>query len=797
MNTGFSKPIPLHDFTTTNVHLIAKGYLFGQNRPLYPLSISRIPSLPHFQDTQVILIQDRYHLFNNSESPIEIKQVNVDDSLRSIVAQGEILPILLKNHSQAIVLRCLNGDFDWSPAVIPLYHYRQPGRNHNRKQKLIYCKKQLSEERVYFKVVTEVLLDGCVNVIVNDCSWSETSLPVVIDNHSIFPLVVNQNASVASDLWIIEPFDVSPFCWADSDQSQVLGLQFYQPQTAITSLYLPRNKQVYSTSVNCSRSRNRTVFQFSYWMNDHHFHASLSVSVEVLRNVVFVAVKHSSVYSSHLPFKLSENQSSDTLFSGHLSMEVKVAIPQVHATLILPRSQDFLCLTIRGLSIQSQLSSVMDLRLALQELQIDNQLLESRYPVLLQFQKGNGTMQGAAVSLCLQLQKKKTEEFGNCKLLSSINLQLLPLRVCVESNLLMTCLQLYQSWDTVNNPERVDRRHTQLPSTVRSLLSYVKWAIHHSEEGIRSRNPPTPLSAVISKPLSRVQLYEESRHTRVQSLKISPITLSISLALGSQFMSQSYDYFTIQDFKCMLPKINMDERYPRRISYALSQLLSTYCKSMLFSFLFIGLESKTSGNLYRFVSSFYQNVKSLVDNVFTAISTRSLSLVRVVSCVTDYVDAQIVNASLSAIDAAMGLTSWLCMIFQQVNVWAIPHMLHGEITLQSPYIKSKKRYSLFGRLWNQNSTLLWYLIGTVGMVSRPLLTVLSDLQAMRRHLDGEQINKTRAKPPNVVIDGIVMVRFRDWIHFSLLMRFTARGGSCCLVWKKGHTKWKTVFQCIA
>ena len=113
-----------------------------------------------------------------------------------------------------------------------------------------------------------------------------------------------------------------------------------------------------------------------------------------------------------------------------------------------------------------------------------------------------------------------------------------------------------------------------------------------------------------------------------------------------------------------------------------------------------------------------------------------------------------------------GLHKLAFIFFQQVNVLAIPHTLHGEITLQSPYIKSKKRYSLFGRLWNQNSTLMWYMIGTIGMVSRPLQMVLFDLQTMRHYLDGEQVNKTRAKPPNVAIGGIVMVRI--WIGFDSL-----------------------------
>ena len=37
--------------------------------------------------------------------------------------------------------------------------------------------------------------------------------------------------------------------------------------------------------------------------------------------------------------------------------------------------------------------------------------------------------------LCILL----IEEFGNCKLLSSIDLHLLPVHVCVESNWLLTC----------------------------------------------------------------------------------------------------------------------------------------------------------------------------------------------------------------------------------------------------------------------------------------------------------------------------------------------------------------------
>ena len=200
----------------------------------------------------------------------------------------------------------------------------------------------------------------------------------------------------------------------------------------------------------------------------------------------------------------------------------------------------------------------------------------------------------------------------------SINLHLLPVHVCIESNLLVTCLQLYQSWNTVDNPERVGRKQLQLPSTVRSLPSYVKWMIHHAEQDIRTRNPPTPLSAMISKPLSRVQLYEESRHTRIQSLKISPVNLSISLALGSQFMSSSYDYFTIQDLKCVFPQISIDERYPRRISYVLSQLLSTYRKSLLFSLLYRFGEQNTwqSLSIRFFLLSEHQNVGRQCDYRF-------------------------------------------------------------------------------------------------------------------------------------------------------------------------------------
>ena len=56
--------------------------------------------------------------------------------------------------------------------------------------------------------MTKVLWNECVTIIINDCSWNETSLPVVIDNHSIFPLVVNQNTPILSVLCIIEPLNV-------------------------------------------------------------------------------------------------------------------------------------------------------------------------------------------------------------------------------------------------------------------------------------------------------------------------------------------------------------------------------------------------------------------------------------------------------------------------------------------------------------------------------------------------------------------------------------------------------------
>ena len=67
------------------------------------------------------------------------------------------------------------------------------------------------------------------------------------------------------------------------------------------------------------------------------------------------------------------------------------------------------------------------------------------------------------------------------------------------------------------------------------------------------------------------------------------------------------------------------------------------------------------------------------------------------------------------------------------------------------------------------------------MISLPLQTVLSDLQTVWYYLDGERINKMRAKPPNVAIRNIMMVGFKQWIHYSFLMECISREESSYLV----------------
>ena len=111
-----------------------------------------------------------------------------------------------------------------------------------------------------------------------------------------------------------------------------------------------------------------------------------------------------------------------------------------------------------------------------------------------------------------------------------------------------------------------------------------------------------------------------------------------------------------------------------------------------------------------------------------------------ISYFTEYMDSQLVNMALS-----LSLWNQYTDGFHYLALKVIPtdnrfgnftHTLHSEIMLQSPHIKPEYRYSLFGRLWNQKSTLLWYLLGMVGVISLPLQTVLSDLQTMWYCLDG-------------------------------------------------------------
>ena len=358
----------------------------------------------------------------------------------------------------------------------------------------------------------------------------------------------------------------------------------------------------------------------------------------------------------------------------------------------------------------------------------------------------------------MQLQQKDTEEFGRCNILSVIELSLLPLRVCLESNLLVASLQLLRDMNGVDN-SRTEHSRIQLPSRIRDLPTYLEWTRHHAEQSLRVRNPPTVRSTKPMRPLSHRQLYEESKHTRIQSIRITPVVVSLSLALGSQFVSYDYNYFTIQDFQLSFPRFSIDERYPRRISYVSSQLFSSYRTTLFLNLLFAASKSHTLGNPYRLVSSYFKNLQKLGDELFSLFPTRSLlsSVRRFFSSFTDYIDNNLVNLSLSAIDIAMGITSWTCMLFQQLHAWVAPHLLYGEITPQSPYLKIKNRYTFLSRLWRQGSMALWCIAGTISSISSPLQLVLRHLQALRSSLDREEVVTKRAKPPNVSIGGIIMV----------------------------------------
>lgn len=76
---------------------------------------------------------------------------------------------------------------------------------------------------------------------------------------------------------------------------------------------------------------------------------------------------------------------------------------------------------------------------------------------------------------------------------------------------------------------------------------------------------------------THTELYEESRHVRIQHVHMGGLSLSVSVSLFPQHSSRCR-LFAVDSLSIALHPVILSETYPRRASYIYSQLLHAYVR---------------------------------------------------------------------------------------------------------------------------------------------------------------------------------------------------------------------------
>lgn len=725
------------------ITLTEKSSLFSSNHFTYHymLECSQYSSI--YCNTRVLTLVNRYCIYNNTQIPLEFKQSDAADSSRVLLHPFQVQALqLCSRYKPEVVIRGLNKKYAWSYTSIVI-----TGNHTKTESFLLYCKELDSTNRLFLEVVIDCQHNGCVNFVINETPYDENNLPVIFNNHTIFPITIHQKD--CCDRWTCPPFKIIPFFWGDLAKNRSLQLHIYNHGNTNNDTSIPLMDYL----VNCSQSKNRMIVKFAHPETGQT--CSLIVNVELLKNKLLVSIKHYSS-GSHSSFVTSyEGQYTRALVpKEHMGIHVELKVPSVHMTLLNTNGTDVFCLNLNTLVLQMKMEQRKDFSLSIQSLQLDDQLVQCHYPTVL---LSRGTSKQPAVYLHCALQEEDTAEYGNCMIVSLIEVNIQPLSCVIEGLFIEECIKLLRDIQKSTEATAIISYNSQNPQ---SLSEYVEWMQDHRNQFVCAY-PYTEVTHATKPIISHRQIYEESKHTRVKKIVISSLELNLSLSVGSVFSSWIYDFYTLQDIPLVLSPVLLQEKYPRRFSYVMSQLKSLYLRSAVRQIPRVLGSLKAIGNPTRVVNELASNLHSLFSDCLNTFTYHSLvySIPLLVDNVIHYVDRNLTSFSLVIVDSAFSLLSSVTMFFQFLLSLSKPYVYHGEITQISPYIQNpKKGYHFIPFLYKQGRSLILQSLYHISLASYPLQWLCKNLQDFRSYLSSSSGSVQRVKSPNVSVGGILTVR---------------------------------------
>lgn len=734
-----SPPIPLRSLSQANqtrsVTLTDRwrfGHPLRHSHSLLITSVSAPPSVPM---THILLLTSRIQILNNTTLHLEILQEGAPDSESLILPSHALIPLsLIHGCPQSFRLRLLNGSGVWSTSLIHLSDIRRSSSH----DKLLYVR-TLTNEMEFLLVHVNSRNSGTLDIVIDHSKYGGTDLPVVIVNQTLYPLRVKQHAVPQADMWFIAPYSSSSFFWADADWKHVIDVDVFPPHSRGNGAYQSHLK------LDCTTSRTRIHLH----VHDSEHDQILAGSIEVLRSVVFVNLKYLPVEDSkHTQTLLS----SETTVSRPLRLELH--IPAVHITLLTAQGCDLICVSGTQLCLRVCRNRQTDFQLSLTSLEVSNQLLEAKYPKVL-VMKSTVSTEEQAKPRCLILRCTVCEgnsvDYGHCILLSNVECDLAPITLILERCLLNHLTRLQSVSHVLSETEFVRQQlPTSIPAYLQALHEYsVKWYENHY--------PVQPRASPDSVMRSRSQLYEESRHIRLQRLRISSISITLSLAFIPTQIS-TCQLFTLDSLCVSLHPITIAETYPRRISHVRNLLIHSYMRALFIQFPVLCLSLRSLGAPATFVHTLLNNIKRFAVDLVRASNQPSLfaRLQHTVEAITCYLDHNFVNLTIVVLNV---VTSWLeslTMVFSVMHSSIQSRLLHGSISSFSPFIPSSHRGYSLKPILHQTQRFLLRLIFPFTRLTLPLQKLLTNLQSIRSVLEGSSSSYLRSRAPNVSVSGIVL-----------------------------------------
>lgn len=748
--------------------LTDRWHFGGGLRRTYSLLLSSHAPPSDIPLTTVLTLTPRIHLLNNTQFHLEALQDRAPSSEAvTILSNGRIPCFLLNGYPQALRLRLLNGNSAWSSATIPLELRRRSGTH----EKHMYVKDGHGVLE-FFHVRVCVRETGAVEVVINHSKYSGGNLPIVFSNHTLFPLRLRQHGFADGDVWEVGPYASCPLYWSDADFLHILEADVFEPFSRGVGVVADHLR------FDCSLSRTRIQLnvrsggdrEVGSWRDQEdqdaldRFAAGAKIasnqsqwkkrgqrlvgSVEVLRSVVFVELKP---FLSGDPLQTHRllPQSSQSL----QSLRVEVSLPSVQATLINADGTDLLCLCMDRVCVQLRRQASIEADLSIRSLQLCNQLMEAQYPVVLDMKPTLRLLDGS--ECCIHTRcvvcEGESNNYGHCVVVSSAECFASPMTLLVERCLITQLLRLRG----LPSPKRPV---APLPTVDCPPDAYLERLRSSSRLWVHTEFPQEPRASPTAPMKTHTELYEESRHVRIQHVHMGGLSLSVSVSLFPQHSSRCR-LFAVDSLSIALHPVILSETYPRRASYIYSQLLHAYVRGLLLQLPATLASLRSLGAPGRFVGALLGSLQSLavdlMDSANGPIAGGLLSrLEDAGEALLRTFDRNVANLSLVTLDVASSLLSSVTLLFTTLDHATRPLLSHGVVTNRSPFLRSRPSYHSVAL---QTRNILLHLAAAVGSVATPLQSMLGRLQRLRDRLAGQPLATGRVRAPNVSIGGVVML----------------------------------------